>query len=182
MDSALAWVGQIAAWIGQWIPRWSILDLTEGAVKFKRGKNAVYCGPGIHWYWPVTSTWIVYPTARQADRLQTQTFVTVDDKIIVVGGLIIYSVPDLLKLLTTTHSAATTVKDIALTSIHEICCRMTFEELKVEQRRGTLDTKLRNAAQYDLNDYGVRVEKVMLIDLSPARVLKVMQSVSQEEN
>jgi regulator of protease activity HflC (stomatin/prohibitin superfamily) len=182
MDSALAWIGQIAAWLGAFIPRWNILDTTEAAIKFKRGKNPVFCGPGIHWYWPVLSTWHVYPTARQADRLQTQTIVTMDDKIIVVGGLIVYRVGDLLKLLTTTHNPATTVTDITLTSIHEICCRLSWEQLKDEQRKGTLDTKLKNAAQYDLVSYGVLVEKVMLIDLSPARVLKVMQSVSNEEN
>lgn len=182
MDSAFAWLSQLISWFGQFVPRWNILDTTEAAIKFKRGKNPVFCGPGIHWYWPVLSTWIVYPTARQADRLQTQTFVTTDDKIIVVGGLIVYSVTDLMKLLTTTHNAATTIKDITLTSLHEICCRMSWEQLKDEQRKGTLDTKLKNAAQHDLLSYGVLVEKVMLIDLSPARVLKVMQSVSQEEN
>jgi hypothetical protein len=59
---------------------------------------------------------------------------------------------------------------------------MTMEQLKIEQRRGTLDTKLKNTTQKALNDYGVNVIKVMLTDLAPARVLKLMQSTSQEEN
>jgi regulator of protease activity HflC (stomatin/prohibitin superfamily) len=179
---ALAWIGQIFEWIGKFIPRWAILDLTEGAVKYVRGKKAVYCGPGIHWYWPVLSTWYPYPTVRQADRLLTQTFVTTDDKVVAVGGIIVYKVSDLLRLLTTTHNATSAVRDIALTAIHDVCCRMSWEELKSEQRKGTLDTKLRNMTQKALSDYGVEVEKVMLVDLSPARVLKVLQSVSQEEN
>lgn len=182
MNEALAWIGWIAEWVGRWIPRWEILDLTEGAVKFKRGRFPVFCGPGVHWYWPVTTRWQTYPTARQADRLQTQTIVTMDDKTIVVGGMIVYSVVDLLVLLTTAHSAAVTIKDITLTAIHDVCCRLTWDQLKQEQRRGTLDTKLKNAAQDALRDYGVKVAKVMLTDMAPARVLKLMQSTSQEEN
>jgi regulator of protease activity HflC (stomatin/prohibitin superfamily) len=182
MDNAFAWINQIMVWVGRLIPRWEILEVTEGAVKFVGGKKAVFCGPGIHWWWPAVSTWNPYPTVRQADRLLTQTFVTTDDKVVAISGIIVYSVTDLLLLLTTTHNAAIAVKDLALTAIHDVCCQMSWEELKSEQRKGTLDTKLRNTTQKALNDFGVKVEKVMLVDLSPARVLKVLQSVSQEEN
>ena len=182
MDSALAWVGQIADWIGKFIPRWIILDTTEGAVKFLSGKTAVPLGPGIHWYWPVTTTITAYPTAFQADRLQTQTIVTTDDKTIIVGAMISYTVTDILPLVAGTHSAVTTVKNIAMTAVHDVCCRMSWEELKGEQRKGTLDTKLKNAAQRMLTRYGVHIEQLMLIDLAPTRVLKLMQSTSSEEN
>jgi hypothetical protein len=94
----------------------------------------------------------------------------------------VYSVPDLLTLLTTTHDPATAVKDLTLTALHDVCCNMTWEELKAEQRKGTLDTKLKNATQRALDDYGVRVVKVMLTDLAPARVLKLMQNVFNEKD
>jgi regulator of protease activity HflC (stomatin/prohibitin superfamily) len=182
MDSALAWIGYIADWIGKFFPRWNILDTTEGAIKYVRGSNPILCGPGIHWHWPVVTTWVVYPTARQADRLETQTMETEDGKTIIVGGILVYSISDLKALLTTTHSPATTVKDIALSAVHDVCCGMTWEQLKLEQRKGTLDTKLRNAAKKQLSDYGVEVIKLMLTSLARARVLKVSQSMSQEEN
>jgi regulator of protease activity HflC (stomatin/prohibitin superfamily) len=181
VDSALAWIGQIASWIGQWIPRWIILDPTLGGVKYVKGKPK-YCAPGqVHWYWPVTTNLETYPVARQADDLRTQTIVTTDDKIIVVGGMIVYEVDDVMKLLPTTYRAAQAVKDIALTCIHSVCCGMSWEELKREQRKGTLDTKLRNEARKALEEYGVKVLKVQLTDLAPARVLKVMQSISKDE-
>jgi regulator of protease activity HflC (stomatin/prohibitin superfamily) len=181
VDSALAWIGKIAAWLGDFIPRWVILDTTEGAVKYVRGCKAVALGPGIHFYWPVTTTLTHYPTAFQADRLQTQTLVTTDDKVIIVGAMISYSVTDILPLVAGTHSALTTVKNLAMTAVHDVCCRMSWEELKGEQRKGTLDTKLRNMAQRMLMRYGVKVEQLTLIDLAPARVLKLMQSTSNEE-
>ena len=181
MDSALAWIGKIAAWLGDFIPRWVILDTTEGAVKYVRGHRATALGPGIHWYWPVVTTLTHYPTAFQADRLQTQTLVTTDDKVIIVGAMISYSVTDILPLVAGTHSAITTVKNLAMTAVHDVCCRMSWEELKGEQRKGTLDTKLRNTAQRMLTKYGVKVEELNLIDLAPTRVLKLMQSTSNEE-
>lgn len=181
MEGALAWIGQIAEWIGRFFPRWIILDTTQGAVKFVRGHSPIALGSGVHWYWPVTTTLTEYPTAYQADRLPSQTIVTTDDKTIILGAMISYSVTDILPLVAHTHSAITTVKNLAMTAVHDVCCRMSWEELKTEQRRGTLDTKLRNRAQRLLEGYGVKVEQLMLIDLAPARALKVLQSVSQEE-
>jgi regulator of protease activity HflC (stomatin/prohibitin superfamily) len=182
MNEALAWVGQIFEWLGRWIPRWEILDTTEGAIKYVGGKNPKYCPPGIHWYWPVTTTFHTYPIVRAADRLQTQTIITADDKTVIVGGMIVYTVIDLLALMTTTHEPQTAIKDLTLTAIHDVCCQMNWEDLKAEQRKGTLDTKLRNAAQRTLKDYGVNAVKVMLIDLAPAKVYKLMMSNSMEEN
>ncbi len=158
------------------------MDTTEGAVKYVKGKTAVALGPGIHWYWPVVTSLTMYPTAFQADRLPTQTIVTTDDKTIIIGAMVSYSVVDILPLVAGTHSAITTVKNLAMTAVHDVCCRMSWEELKAEQRKGTLDTKLKNTAQRMLTKYGVRIEQLMLIDLAPARVLKLMQSTSTEEN
>lgn len=179
---ALAWIGQIIDWIGKFVPRWRILDTTEGAVKFVRGKKVIVLGPGVHWWWPATTLMNVYPTARQADRLPTQTMCTIDDKVIIVGGMLVYRVEDLGALLSTTHSAVTAIKDICLTAIHDVCCDLSWSDLKNEQRKGTLDTKLKNAAQKQLSEYGVKVIKLMLTDLAPCRVLKLSQSTAQEEN
>lgn len=176
MEGAFAWIGQIIEWFGKFLPRWVILDTTEGAVKFVKGKHPKALGPGIHWYWPVCTTLQEYPTARQADNLRTQTIVTRDDRVVAVGGMLVYDVVDIQKLLAYTHNAATTVTDIALTAVHDVCCQMSWEELKDEQRRGTLDTKLKNTTQRALNEYGVRVIKTMLTDLAPCRVLKLMAS------
>lgn len=168
-------------WFGQFVPRWVILDTTMGGIKFVRGSRVVILKPGVHWYWPVTTMFQVYPTARQADDLRSQTMVTTDDKVIIVGGMIVYGVDDLEPLLAHTFDAATTIKEIALSAIHDVCCSMTWQELKDEQRRGTLDTKLKHATKRALAGYGVNVEKVMLTDLAPARVLKIMQAVTKDE-
>src|SRR5216684_1090213 len=106
MESALAWIGKLAEWIGAFVPRWIILDTTYGGVKYVGGKRPVALGPGIHWYWPARTTTDLYPTARQTDDLRSQTVVTADDRAIVVGAQITYEVSDIMKLLPTTFRAA----------------------------------------------------------------------------
>lgn len=198
MENAFAWIGQIADWVGQWIPRRVILDTTEGAVKytgyllplrlrlrfggFNGRMRLTLCEPGIHWYWPATSTWVPYPTAKQTDRLETQTMETTDRITFLVSGTLTYRVKNLAKLVPENHSPVTATIDVAMTALHDICCSMTWESLQMEQRRGTLKTKLRNAAQRDLEDIGIEVIRLKLNSLARCRVLKVSQSTSSEEN
>jgi|SRR6185436_3958121 len=198
MENAFAWIGQIADWVGQWIPRRVILDTTEGAVKytgfllplrlrvFFGGYNGqmrlTMCEPGIHWYWPATSTWVPYPTAKQTDRLETQTMETTDGKTFLVSGTLTYRVKDLSKLVPENHSPVTATIDVAMTALHDVCCSMAWEALQNEQRRGTLKTKLKNAAQKDLEDIGVEVIRLKLNSLARCRVIKISQSNASEEN
>lgn len=196
MEGAFQWLSQIADWLGRWIPRWQIIDTTYGGVKFvgyllpqtlrvKCGgfpgdMKVLKLGPGIHWFWPATSTLNVYPIARQADDLRSQTFVTTDGRTVTVGGMLVYEVEDIEKLLAHTYQASQTVKDIALTAIHDVCCQMAWEELLLAQRKGTLDTKLKAEAKKALEPYGVKVLKTMLTDLAPCRVLRLVQSTATD--
>lgn len=198
MDSALAWIGQIAEWLGRFIPRREILDTTEGAIKYSgfvwpvwvRRRLGGFDGTfrvtvhsaGIHWYWPYTSKWDAHPTARQTDRLETQTMETPDGKTFLVSATITYYVTDLEAFVTRIHSPLTTVVDTAMLAVHDVCCGFDWDRLQEEQRRDTLKTKLKNAAQRQLGEYGLQVVKLQLNSLARCRVLKVSQSVAQEEN
>jgi regulator of protease activity HflC (stomatin/prohibitin superfamily) len=198
MDSALAWIGQIASWIGQWIPRWVLLDLTDGAVKstgfflprtwrvkwggFDGEMKVTVLGPGLHWFWPATSTFISYPTALQTDNLPTQTLTTSDGKVINVSGMVTYTVNDLGKLLTQTHSAIKLIQVYALAALHDVCTNLSWEKLQEEERKRTLNTKLRHAAQKMLTKYGVVVEDFMLTDHMPTRALRLIQSTQNDDD
>jgi regulator of protease activity HflC (stomatin/prohibitin superfamily) len=152
MDAALAWIGQLAEFIGRFFPRLILLDPRTGGVKFVRGRVIKKLRP-LDIYWPLVTTYDTYPVVRQTDNLVTQTIVTKDNRTIAVGGMIVYEVTDVEKLLTTVHHAMRAVQDIALTAIHDVCCNMTWDELKDAQRRGTLDTETEEAAKKQL---GVR--------------------------
>lgn len=207
LESAFAWIGQIAQWVGRFFPRREILDTTEGAVKysgfvvprflrclpnrwpalgrvhgFDGGFRVTEHAAGIHWYWPYTSTWHAHPTARQTDRLEVQTMETKDGKTFMVSGTITYEVLNLVEFVTKIHSPLTTVIDTAALAVHDVCCDFDWSDLQVEQRKGTIKTKLRNEAQKQLQDYGLRVIKLQLNSLARCRVLKISQSMANEEN
>lgn len=212
LDSAFAWLQSITDWLGRFIPRWVVVNTTEGAVKyqsfvfpytvrkwlcadipgtfnlfcpvvFEGDIRTSVCKPGMHWYWPVTTEWQDYPTAMQTDRLETQTMETADGVTFLVSGTLSYIVEDLGKLLPVVHNAATLAVDMAMAAVHDVCCEMTWTQLREEQRHATkLKTKLRNSAQDQLSTYGIKVVKLQLNSMARCRVLKVSQSVSQEEN
>jgi regulator of protease activity HflC (stomatin/prohibitin superfamily) len=182
VEGALAWIGKIAEWIGKWIPRWVVLDTTEGAIKYVGGKNIKVCEAGIHFYWPARTKFQEYPTAEQTDRLESQTMESRDGKTFIVSGTLTYSVSDLRMLVPVTHSPSTAVIDKAMTAMHDVCCQFDWAALQEEQRKGTLKTKLRNAAQKELDYLGVEVLMLKLNTLARCRVLKISQSSSMEEN
>ena len=182
LDSALGWVGQVADWFGAFVPRWYILDVTEGAIKYVKGEPR-YVEPGrVMWWWPATTKYVLYPVVRQTDRLETQTMVSRDGKTFVVSATITYSVSDLMLLIPTCHNPVTTIAELSMTAIHDVCADMEWSVLQDEQRRGTLKTKLRNAAQRQLKDYGVLVLELRLNSLATARVIRLLHTTGSEEN
>lgn len=188
MDSALGWIGQIVAWLGQFFPRFTTLDMTQGAVKtegfflpprLRRYKDSVRitsCGPGLHWWWPATTIWEVYPTTFQTDNLPSQTIETSDGEAVTVGGMISYCVSDIAMLLTQCHSPVIAIRTITLPAIHSVVCKMTWAELKEAQRKGTLNTKLRNETRKRLEEFGLAVDSVELTDMVKVRAFRLIQS------
>jgi len=182
MESALAWIGQIAEWVGQFIPRRVVLDTTEGAVHTINGKDPIYCEPGkAHWWWPWNSNFDKFPVVRQTVSIETQTLESLDGRSFIASGTLTYSVTNLLTLLTTVHDADTAVMEIASTTLGDVLPSLTWADLYDQQRRGTLKTKIKNGAQNELNEYGVKVIRFKLNSLARCRVLKISQSTASEE-
>lgn len=197
LDSALGWIGQIAEWIGKWIPRWVNIEPTEGGLKYESfflprklrvrwggfdgDQRITYCGPGMHWYWPVTSQIPTWPIVLQTDNLPSQTIETLDGKGITIGGMVTYTVTDLLKLATMTHSSMKLIQVLALATIHAECCKLNWDDLREKQRKRTLNTLLRNGLQKELNQYGVKIDDCMLTDLVRTKAFRLIQSTQQDE-
>src|SRR5688572_15772955 len=112
MDSAFGWISEIVAWFGQFFPRVEIIPTTHGAVKFVRGSRVVALRSGWHWYWPFTTKFCTYPTARQTVNLRSQTLVTKDERTIVVGGLIVYEISNIKAILAETFDPDDTIEDV----------------------------------------------------------------------
>lgn len=178
MESAFAWVGQVFEWFGQWIPAKVLVDPTHAAVKFVRGKPGVTLGAGMHFFWPITTTFHTYPVARQTVDLRSQTFMTTDEITAIAGGLVVYEVSDVELLLGHTFEADSTIKEISIGEIHGVLCSMSWSEIRTALASGKLDTRLRVEVRKALEKYGVRVINVTLTDLAKCRVIKLFNSNS----
>jgi len=182
MDTALGWIGAVVEWLGRFIPRREILDSTQAAIKFVRGKP-VYCPPeDVYWYWPWTTIWNDYPIANQVDRLETQVIESKDHVTFGASGTLRYEVIDLMALVPRTENPMSAIAEIASTALMDVLCDRTWEELLDMNRRGTLKTQLKNAAQRELSDLGVKVVRFKLNSLAKTRVFKISQSTASEEN
>lgn len=178
MESAFAWIGQIVEWVGQWIPAKVLVDPTHAAVKFVRGKAGVLLGPGMHFYWPITTSFHPYPVARQAVDLRSQTFMTTDEVTAIAGGLVVYEVANLELLIGHTFEPDSTIREISIGEIHGVLCSMTWAEIRTALASGKLDTRLRGEVRKALEKYGVKVVNVTLTDLAKCRVIKLFNSNS----
>lgn len=193
MESALAWVGQIAQWIGSFFPRWTTLDLTQGAIKtegfflparlrrFKEPARVTACGPGMHWWWPATTKWEEYSVAFQTDNLPSQNIETIDGLGITVGGMIGYRVSDVRLLLTRCCSPTMAVRTVTLPAVHAAICRMRWDDLQDAQRKGTIATRLRNESKKRLAEFGIDVDCVELTDMIRVRAFRLIQSTQQDD-
>lgn len=179
IESAFGWLGQLIQWFGSFFPRWVVVPTTHGWVKFVRGSNVKSGGAGIVWYWPAVTEFEQYPTARQTISLATQTITTTDGKVVSVSGMLVYEIFDLEKILAHTMDPDDTIRDIAQSSLHDVCSHKSYEELRVGQGK-KLDTALRAEARKDLEDYGVRPLKFTLTTFAPSRVLRLVTTTSQE--
>ena len=193
MESAFAWVGHIAQWFGNWIPKWDLIEPThrgvlyvsywthEGPARYWwRGWSAHIkehvLEPGTHFYWPVRSKLLIHPVVRQTNDLREQTFMTLDGKTVGAAGVITFEIDNIMKALVETYNVDTNVVDVALTATHSVCCKWTMAELKALEVSGELDKMLKAEAQRSLNPYGVRVIKLNLTDLAPTRNIKLSNS------
>lgn len=174
MGEALAWVGQIVEWIGQFIPRWTVVPTTSAGVKFVGGSRIVSFGAGIQWWWPARTILMTHPIARQAVVLRPQTLTTRDDRVVAVGCVLAYTVEDIELLLTQTYNPDETVEEIALGIANRVVATKTWAELQEAHIAGRLDLELRREARAALRPYGVRVRKTTLTDLAPCRVYKLL--------
>ena len=178
--NALDWIGQIADWIGRFIPRWEIIETTHGAVKWVKGSRVVPLGPGVHWFWPITTKFCSFPTARQAINLRTQNFCTTDDKTVIVGGMVSYEVFDIEALVAHTYDPDGTICEIAAPAVLDVCSQKTWDELKKAHRDKTLDKELKKEVARELDKFGVKVLKARLTDLALSRVIRLITSVGKD--
>lgn len=174
MESAFSWFGDIIAWFGQLIPRIIIIRATHGGVKFVRGHKVVVLEPGLTWYWPIITEYIDIIVVRQTKKFYC-TLETKDDKTIMVGVVIAYSIINVKKALVGNHDIDDTIEDFGSTIVASIITDNTLEQIRNE-----FDSKIKEHLlthmKEELKCFGVKIEKAAISDFSRCFVVRRIEN------
>jgi regulator of protease activity HflC (stomatin/prohibitin superfamily) len=171
MESAFAWIGWIAEWLGSFVPRLKIVRSTHAGVKFRHGRKAISLPPGLHFYWPLVTEVEIIPVARQTHNLPSQCLLTQDGQQVVVGAVVVYSITNIVDALSKNWDVNDTINDITMVAITSVVSKRTLTDLK-DNLDGDVQKHLTAETRKKLKRYGVKVFKTALTDFSTAFVIK----------
>jgi len=156
-----------------WVPRLAHIRSTHGGVKFT-GSRASAWGPGLHWWWPLTSTYAELPTVAQAHNLATQIVLGSGPQAVAASGVIVYRVDDVLKAVTSCEELDDIVSNVGLAAVFEVLATKKLPDLRAWAESGELTNRLTRKVRSRLRAYGLYVERCGLTDLAPAKPLYLM--------
>jgi len=163
-----------------WFPRPFLVNVTQRAVRFRRGLEPVLVEPGFRFYTPLFTSIELYSTLKDAVEFDPVVLPTKDGKSMAVGFVIIWHLEpeDVITAATTTDSLVDIIGEMGESLLPAILLAHTAEELAARIRgdkgRKTINAQLMTEAQDLLEPYGITVDSARVNTLAPARVFKVI--------
>ena len=174
MEAAFSWLGQIFEALLQFVPRRVIVRATHGGVKWRVWGEPKELKPGVRWYWPLLSEIELHVTARQTVNTRTQALVTKDNRQVVAGGVVVYSIRDIVQAIGKLNwSPDATVGDITQAAIMQVITRLTYEEILTGISEAT-EEELTTRCKKALRQYGIYVHRAALTDFSVCKTLNLL--------
>lgn len=171
MDRALGWIGEIFQTLFRLLPWLVIVPATHGGVAFVRGHRVMEWKPGLHWYWPVATTYQLIVTVRQTQRVQSKVVMTRDLKTVVVGALVTYHVNNVVAAISKIADLPSDVIERSQGAILNSVSEHALEE--IQRDRGSFNALVTERVGRALNGYGVEVLQVQLTEFAPCRAFAI---------
>lgn len=169
MDKAFGWIGEIFQTLLRLLPWLVIVPATHEGVAFVHGHRIKRWKPGLHWYWPVATTYKMMMTVRQTQKIQSKVVMTKDNRTVIVGAMVTYYVDDIVAALAKIADLASDVIERSQGAILTEVTRHTVEEIQSD--RASFNLKLNDAVGSAMNGYGVQVIQIQLTEFAPTRAL-----------
>lgn len=142
-----------------------------------RGKNIKALGPGLHFWWPITTEVEVIVTARQTLAIPDQVMATKDGKKVVVKTLVVYRVPDVVQAIGKLNwDVDTTINDLTQSAVVRVVATHTYDEIMHGIADESLTKTLTKETRRELRQFGVHITRAKLVDFAECRVFKLMTS------
>ena len=168
------WLASILDIFGSFFPRFVHIRTTHQGVKWPFCGQPKAMKPGLRFVWPLVDQYEIIVVARQTDTLPPQCLTIADGTTVAVKGLAIYSVEDIVLAYGTKNwDVTTTVQDLCMAAITEVVSKLEKSDLRdLAKINGRITRRVRSW----LTEYGIRLEKCRLVEVSVARTLRLLGS------
>jgi regulator of protease activity HflC (stomatin/prohibitin superfamily) len=167
LEQVFGWIGQIFQTLLRFLPWLVIVPATQAGVAFVHGRRIKEWQPGLHWYWPLVTTYKLMTTVRQTQRIQSKVIMTKDMKTVTVGALVTYYVDDIVSAVAKIADLPSDIMERSQGAILAEISERTMEE--VQRDRIAFNQSLTGRVGEALNGYGVHVLQAQLSEFAPCR-------------
>lgn len=171
MEQVFGWIGQIFQTLLRFLPWLVIVPATSAGVAFVHGRRIKEWKPGLHWYWPLVTTYKIMMTVRQTQRIQSKVVMTKDLKTVTAGALVTYVVDDIVAALAKVADLPSDIMERSQGAIYAALSECTLEE--VQKGRIGFNERLTQRLTEALNGYGVEVLQAQLTEFAPCRAFVI---------
>jgi regulator of protease activity HflC (stomatin/prohibitin superfamily) len=171
VDKAFGWIGEIFQTLLKVLPWLVIVPATHGGVAFVRGYRVKEWKPGLHWYWPLVTSYKLMATVRQTQMIKSKTVMTKDLQTVIVGALVTYVIDDIVAALAKIADLPSDVMERSLEAILTEVSKKTLEEIQAD--RVTFNACLTEAVSTAMNGYGMYVLQAQLTEFAPCRAFSI---------
>jgi len=176
VDKAFGWIGEIFQTLLRVVPWLVIVPATHRGVAFVRGFKVKEWPPGLHWYWPVVTTYKLMTVVRQTQRIQSKVIMTKDLKTVTVGALVTYEVDDVVSAIAKVADLPSDIMERSQGAILSVVAESTVEE--IQNNRTLFNQQLTERVGNVLNGYGVQILQAQLTEFAPCRALAINGNVA----
>jgi regulator of protease activity HflC (stomatin/prohibitin superfamily) len=171
VEHVFGWIGQIFQTLLRFFPWLVIVPATSAGVAFVRGRRIKEWQPGLHWYWPLVTTYKIMMTVRQTQRIQSKVIMTKDLKTVTVGALVTYVVDDIVSALVKIADLPSDIIERSQGAILAEVGERTLEE--IQRDRVAFSLALTARVGEALNGYGVQILQAQLSEFAPCRAIAI---------
>jgi len=171
VDKAFGWIGEIFQTLLRFIPWLVIVPATHGGVAFVHGHRIKEWKPGLHFYWPVATTYKLIATVRQTQMIKSRVIMTKDLQTVIVGALVTYYIDDVVQALAKVADLPSDIMERSMEAILAEVSENTIEQVQAD--RVAFNRVLTERVGHTLNGYGVQILQAQLTEFAPCQAFAI---------
>lgn len=149
-----------------------IVDCYEQGVHLRRGHFLRVVEPGLRFHLPGYVDRIICDNVKPCARpLGLQSLLTKDGKMISINTVVTHYISDIKTALLEVENVSQAILDSCMGEIGRLVMTSTWDEILAEDFANQLSIACRRRAK----KYGIHIESVQIMELTPARALRLLQ-------